>query len=95
MDTEQTNFIKQLVLQQLKSHLDSMYKTQVKELWESTTNPKTPTGEEMREDIYNTLSSKSLEEVSQFIMQNTVRKQRGMNGGRKKKEITEEDLQLD
>lgn len=95
MDTEQTNFIKQLVLQQLKSHLDSMYKTQVKELWESITNPKTPTVEEMREDIYNTLSSKSLEEVSQFIMQNTVRKQRGMNGGRKKKEITEEDLQLD
>lgn len=84
MNSEQNQFIKQLVLQQLETHLNSMFKTQIRELWEEIVQPRQTSIEEMREQIHKELSNRSLDEISQFILENKPRKQRGMNGGRRK-----------
>ena len=82
---EKENSTKKLVLDLLEVHLNSMFKVQTREIWESLVQPKSPTIEEMRQDILKILSEKPIDEISQFILENTPRKQRGMNGGRKKK----------
>lgn len=86
METTETNqFLKQLVLNQLEQHLNGMFKTQVRNIWTEICKPKSPTVEEMRENILEELTNQSLEEISQFILHNPIKKPRGFNGGRKKK----------
>ena len=84
MSTEKEQFAKKLILSQLEAHIHSMFKVQTREIWELLVQPKTPTLEDMHRDILAILSEKSLDEISQFIMENKPRKQRGMNGGRRK-----------
>jgi hypothetical protein len=76
MNSEQNQFIKQLVLQQLETNLNSMFKTQIRELWEEIVQPRQTSVEEMREQIHKELSNRSLDEISQFILENKPRKQR-------------------
>ena len=59
----------------------------MREIWESLVQPKSPTIEEMRKDVLAIMVNKDIEEISKFILENTPRKQRGMNGGRKKKVV--------
>ena len=81
------NYSKDLVMKLLEIHLNSMFKTQMREIWESFVQPKGPTVEEMRKDVLAIMVTKDIEEISKFILENTPRKQRGMNGGRRKKVV--------
>ena len=79
------NCSKNLIMNMLEKHLNLMFKTQMREIWESLVQPKSPTIEEMRKDVLAIMVTKDIEEISRFILENTPRKQRGMNGGRRKK----------
>ena len=81
------NCSKDLIMKLLEVHLNSMFRTQMREIWESLVQPKSPTIEEMRKDVLAIMVNKDIEEISKFILENTPRKQRGMNGGRKKKVV--------
>ena len=81
------NYSKELVMKLLEIHLNSMFKTQMREIWESFVQPKSPTVEEMRKDVLAIMVTQDIEEISRFILENTPRKQRGMNGGRRKKVV--------
>ena len=81
------NYSKDLLMKLLEIHLNSMFKTQMREIWESFVQPKNPTIEEMRKDVLAIMVTKDIEEISRFILENTPRKQRGMNGGRRKKVV--------
>lgn len=87
---ETNDFLKELVLKQLESHLKDMFKTQVGEIWKSVIQPEKITVEKMREEIYNEIAQWDLEKITKFVMENPVRKPRGLNGGRKKTMTDEE-----
>jgi hypothetical protein len=80
-------YSKNLIMNMLENHLNLMFKTQMREIWESFVQPKSPTVEEMRKDVLAIMVTKDIEEISRFILENTPRKQRGMNGGRRKKVV--------
>ncbi len=86
-DTEKPDFVRQFVLKQLKEQLEAMQRVQITQLWEAFVKPEAVTVEQMRKEIYDVVSKAEVEVISQILLANPVRKPRGMNGGRKKKEV--------
>ena len=86
-DTDKQDFVRQFVLKQLKEQLDAMQRVQITQLWEAFVKPEAVTVEQMRKEIYDVVSKAEVEVISQILLANPVRKPRGMNGGRKKREV--------
>ena len=93
-NSETSQFLKEIVLKQLEAHLNEMFKVQVGEIWKEVVQPEKITVEKMRLEILNELSQWDLERLTKFLMENPVRKPRGMNGGRKKTMTDEDPLEL-
>ena len=57
-------YSKDLIMNLLEIHLNSMFKTQMREIWESFVQPKSPTVEEMRKDVLAIMVTKDIDEIS-------------------------------